>query len=385
MEYDASSCTISCAKILNMPAKTSDSNNSNDYYALPASKRMRHDNAVININAPSTTATAKFKGVVPQQNGHWGSQIYANHQRIWLGTFRSEKEAAMAYDSAAIKLRSGDSQYRNFPCTDRTAQEPTFQNHYSTEAVLNMIRDGSYPSKFAAFLRTQSQNNENIGICILKQTRIVHGDGHFSCSQLFQKELTPSDVGKLNRLVIPKKYAVRYFPYICESLESKSTTTTGLSGTAHVDDVELIFYDKQMKQWKFRYCYWRSSQSFVFTRGWNKFVKEKKLNALDIITFYTCESGEKGKVGETFCFIDVIYNGVDHQSKNCLAEYQGIGDDQSSAQVELELNLGKNVGYEVDYKDDKVSYSKEDDQKVRLNMDEKGIRIFGVQLTGIRS
>ncbi|PWA91984.1 AP2/B3 transcription factor family protein [Artemisia annua] len=29
---------------------------------------------------------------------------------------------------------------------------------------------------------------------------------------LFEKELTPSDVGKLNRLVKPKKYAVRYFP-----------------------------------------------------------------------------------------------------------------------------------------------------------------------------
>ncbi|KAG6632585.1 hypothetical protein CIPAW_13G169700 [Carya illinoinensis] len=359
-----------------MPAETSDSNNTNNYYTLPASKRMRHDN---NINiSPSTTATAKFKGVVPQQNGHWGAQIYANHQRIWLGTFRSEKEAAMAYDSAAIKLRSGDS-HRNFQCTDRIAQEPTFQNHYSTEAVLNMIRDGSYPSKFAAFLRTQSQNNENIGICSLKQTRIVHGDGHFSCSQLFQKELTPSDVGKLNRLVIPKKYAVRHFPYICESLEGKSNSTTG-SGTAHVDDIELVFYDKQMKQWKFRYCYWRSSQSFVFTRGWNKFVKEKKLNALDIITFYTCDSGEKGKEGETFCLIDVIYNGGD-QSKNCLAEYQGICDGNQSLQVELELNLGKNVGYKLDYKDDDGSYSNEDDQKVRLNMDEKGIRIFGVHIS----
>ncbi|PWA88975.1 AP2/B3 transcription factor family protein [Artemisia annua] len=31
---------------------------------------------------------------------------------------------------------------------------------------------------------------------------------------LFEKELTPSDVGKLNRLVKPKKYAVRYFPTV---------------------------------------------------------------------------------------------------------------------------------------------------------------------------
>jgi len=186
MEEDASSM-ISSAK-MNVTAETSDSNNTR--YTLQANnKRTRHDN-----NA-AATSIAKFKGVVPQVNGHWGAQIYANHQRIWLGTFKSEKEAAMAYDSAAIKLRSGDS-HRNFSWTDQTAQEPNFQNNYSTEAVLNMIRDGSYPSKFSAFLRTQSQTNE-IGIS-LKQTRVVHGDEQFSCSQLFQKELTPSDVGKLH-------------------------------------------------------------------------------------------------------------------------------------------------------------------------------------------
>jgi hypothetical protein len=76
-----------------------------------------------------------------------------------------------AYDSAAIKLRNGDS-HRNFPWTDQTAQEPNFQNNYNTEAVLNMIRDGSYPSKFSAFLRTQlSQTNETR--INLKQTRLM--------------------------------------------------------------------------------------------------------------------------------------------------------------------------------------------------------------------
>ncbi|XP_062171376.1 AP2/ERF and B3 domain-containing transcription factor At1g50680-like [Alnus glutinosa] len=361
MEEDASSM-ISSAK-MNVTAETSDSNNTR--YTLQANnKRTRHDN-----NA-AATSIAKFKGVVPQVNGHWGAQIYANHQRIWLGTFKSEKEAAMAYDSAAIKLRSGDS-HRNFSWTDQTAQEPNFQNNYSTEAVLNMIRDGSYPSKFSAFLRTQSQTNE-IGIS-LKQTRVVHGDEQFSCSQLFQKELTPSDVGKLNRLVIPKKYAVRYFPCICESVDDNGGG--GGSGSG-VDDIELLFYDKLMKSWKFRYCYWRSSQSFVFTRGWNRFVKEKKLKANDIITFYTCERAEKAKEGETFCLIDVIYNGG--ESKNCLVE--GIND----VQVELELNLGKKfISYKVDDHQDENGF-KEEKELSGLDrthsVDEKGFRLFGVHI-----
>jgi RAV-like factor len=369
MEEDASSM-ISYAKI-NVTAETSDANNTR--YTLQANnKRTKHDN----LNPPSI---AKFKGVVPQVNGHWGAQIYANHQRIWLGTFKSEKEAAMAYDSAAIKLRSGDS-HRNFPWTDQTAQEPNFQNNYTTEAVLNMIRDGSYPSKFSAFLRTQLSQTNETGIN-LKQTRVMHGDEHFSCSQLFQKELTPSDVGKLNRLVIPKKYAVRYFPCICESVEDINGGAAAAAGGNGVDDIELVFYDKLMKSWKFRYCYWRSSQSFVFTRGWNRFVKEKKLKATDIITFYTCERAEKAKEGETFCLIDVIYNGG--ESKNCLVE--GITD---HVQVELGLNLGKKFGYKVDDDDDQDEIKGFQEEKVLStgldhrphNVDEKGFRLFGVHI-----
>ncbi|CAN0899732.1 AP2/ERF and B3 domain-containing transcription factor At1g51120 [Linum grandiflorum] len=55
-----------------------------------------------------------------------------------------------------------------------------------------------------------------------------------------------------------------------------------------------------MKCWRFRYCYWRSSQSFVFTRGWNRFVKDKKLKEKDIVTFYRCIVAE-----HQFFFIDV--------------------------------------------------------------------------------
>lgn len=101
----------------------------------------------------------KFKGTVPQPNGHCGAQIYANHQRVWLGTFKSETEAAMAYDSAFIKLRTRDN-YRNFPWTNMFVHEHKFQSLHSTEATLNMIRDGSYPSKFEDFLRSQKKEHE---------------------------------------------------------------------------------------------------------------------------------------------------------------------------------------------------------------------------------
>lgn len=256
----------------------------------------------------------RFKGVVPQQNGHWGAQIYANHQRVWLGTFRSEVDAAMAYDSASINLRNGDS-HRNFPLTNQTLLEPKFQSHFSTEAVLNMIRDGSYPLKFADFARSQKRE-----IQIGPNPSFLEKDGEFSCTLLFQKELTPSDVGKLNRLVIPKRYAVKHFPSVPDPSENSVDEE-------RVDEVQLEFHDRQMNLWKFRYCYWKSSQSFVFTRGWNRFVKEKGLAANDTISFYMYQSRHFGK---SFLVIDHVEKKDIDDSRNDQDEKVGVDEDQNN-------------------------------------------------------
>ncbi|XP_031383476.1 B3 domain-containing protein At2g36080-like isoform X1 [Punica granatum] len=87
---------------------------------------------------------------------------------------------------------------------------------------------------------------------------------------LFEKPLTPSDVGKLNRLVIPKQQAERYFP---------------LGGESGDKGLLLSFEDESGKCWRFRYSYWSSSQSYVLTKGWSRYVKEKRLDAGDVILF----------------------------------------------------------------------------------------------------
>ncbi|KAK7392647.1 hypothetical protein VNO78_21091 [Psophocarpus tetragonolobus] len=92
---------------------------------------------------------------------------------------------------------------------------------------------------------------------------------------MFEKPLTPSDVGKLNRLVIPKQHAEKYFP---------------LSGGATADSAEckgllLSFEDESGKCWRFRYSYWNSSQSYVLTKGWSRYVKDKRLDAGDVVLF----------------------------------------------------------------------------------------------------
>ncbi|XP_057440672.1 B3 domain-containing protein At2g36080 [Lotus japonicus] len=87
---------------------------------------------------------------------------------------------------------------------------------------------------------------------------------------MFEKPLTPSDVGKLNRLVIPKQHAEKHFPL--DSAESKGML--------------LSFEDESGKLWRFRYSYWNSSQSYVLTKGWSRYVKDKRLDAGDVVLFH---------------------------------------------------------------------------------------------------
>ncbi|KAL2902551.1 hypothetical protein RDABS01_027633 [Bienertia sinuspersici] len=283
-------------------SEVSDSNSSNSSPQKP--------NIVTRPNKQNG-GCSRFKGVVYQQNGNWGAQIYANHQRIWLGTFRTEAAAAAAYDSAAIKLRHGNpgQAYRNFPCTTLTMHEPNFQAHYTNDQVLNMIKDGSYPTKFGEYLSSISQLSNPLTSNL--NTNNQNNENGYFCQELFRKELTPSDVGKLNRLVIPKRYALKYFPvndYIRNNLGVSEGENQGGEDQGD-EDMELVFYDKTMRSWNFRYCYWKSSQSFVFTRGWNKFVKVKEVEAKDIVVFYMCEYKEKiAENLEKFWMIDIVKN-----------------------------------------------------------------------------
>ncbi|KAL7092272.1 hypothetical protein ACP275_12G155600 [Erythranthe tilingii] len=95
---------------------------------------------------------------------------------------------------------------------------------------------------------------------------------------LFEKSLTPSDVGKLNRLVIPKQHAEKYLPL-------NNGGGGGGGGDTGEKGLVLSFEDEVGKSWRFRYSYWNSSQSYVLTRGWSRFVKEKRLDAGDAVLF----------------------------------------------------------------------------------------------------
>ncbi|KAJ0714713.1 putative transcription factor B3-Domain family [Helianthus annuus] len=96
-----------------------------------------------------------------------------------------------------------------------------------------------------------------------------HHHQHSDIQHMFEKPLTPSDVGKLNRLVIPKQHAENYFPLADQQ-----------------KGLVLCFEDETGTLWRFRYSYWNSSQSYVLTKGWSRFVKDKRLDAGDVVLFH---------------------------------------------------------------------------------------------------
>ncbi|KAJ7954061.1 AP2/ERF and B3 domain transcription factor [Quillaja saponaria] len=227
--------------------------------------------------------SSKYKGVVPQPNGRWGAQIYEKHQRVWLGTFNEEVEAAKAYDIAAQRFRGKDAVINLKPLTvaedvEDNDFETAFLNSHSKAEIVDMLRKHTYSDEF-------EQKKRNCGLVDGNGKRVKKNEfamvsfgsgilsdrGSKAREQLFEKTVTPSDVGKLNRLVIPKQHAEKHFPL--------------LSGSNSTKGVLLNFEDVGGKVWRFRYSYWNSSQSYVLTKGWSRFVKEKNLKAGDIVSF----------------------------------------------------------------------------------------------------
>ncbi|XP_042486369.1 B3 domain-containing transcription factor NGA3-like [Macadamia integrifolia] len=217
--------------------------------------------------SPSSNYSHYNKGLMPHPNISWGAQANdrqhqqrRRRQRLWLlGTLESKEEGTRCNNKAVL----GE-------------QDPSFsprldQMDLSSHQTQSSNSDADAGDTAAAGNGGSSSNGGNgpsgpmgSGSGGSSSCRIIERE------HMFDKVVTPSDVGKLNRLVIPKQHAEKYFP---------------LDSTTNEKGLLLSFEDRNGKPWRFRYSYWNSSQSYVMTKGWSRFVKDKRLDAGDIVSF----------------------------------------------------------------------------------------------------